>query len=114
MPGIPPCSATKAITPPPLPLSGGHGVGEGVGASVGGRAVSVGIAVSIGGKLVAVGFLVGGIVAVGWLGESGVVRAAIVWTSGRAAEQALMSITTSKMRNTGIRTRGFFGIVISR
>jgi hypothetical protein len=55
---------TKAITPPPLPLRGGRGVGVDCGVLVGGRGVLVGKGVAVGGSGVCVG--VGGMaVAVG-------------------------------------------------
>jgi hypothetical protein len=102
MPGIPPCSATKANTPPPLPLSGTHDVGEGMGVSVGGRAVSVGTAVWVGG-VVDVGLRVGGRVTVGWMDEIVVVRITTVCSVCRDPEQALRRIITSAMRIVGIR-----------
>jgi hypothetical protein len=53
MPGRPLRSELKAITPPPLPLSGGRGVK--IGVAVGGTGVAVGVGVGVGGIGVAVG-----------------------------------------------------------
>jgi len=53
MPGCPLRSELKAITPPPLALSGGRGME--VGVTVGGMGVAVGVDVCVGGIAVAVG-----------------------------------------------------------
>jgi hypothetical protein len=63
MPGLPLRLELKAITPPPLPVSGGREVAVGgTGVAVGGMGVADGAGVSVGGAGVAVGtdVLVGG------------------------------------------------------